>query len=94
MKKLLIGLATAGLFGSAGILACGLDDKDASVDATPMASKAAPAVTSSKQAMTKTAAKAKAKPAALACEPSSCNAATPSASSAESSVVACEGGGC
>ena len=36
MKKLLIALATVGLFSGAGIvLACDLRDQDASTDATP-----------------------------------------------------------
>jgi hypothetical protein len=45
MKKLLIALATASLFGGAGIaLACDEYQQDASTDATPMMSVGAPAV--------------------------------------------------
>ena len=45
MKKLLIGMATAGLFSGAGIaLACDEHQQDASTDATPMMSVGTPAV--------------------------------------------------
>ena len=78
MKKLMIALATAGLFSGAGtVLACDQYQQDASTDATPMMSKGAPvvvacdgscnkpdptAVKSKTKATTKTAVKAKAKP--------------------------------
>jgi len=95
MKKLLIPLAVAGLLSAAGIaVSCDLDEKDASAEATPMVSKVVPVVTASKQVTTKTAAKAKAKPTTIACEPSTCDSVPPTSSGAKSAVVACEGQGC
>lgn len=95
MNKLLIGLTAAGLFGSAGVvLACGLDQKDASNDVTPMASKAAPTVTPNKQATAKTAAKAPVKPGVLACAGSNCESVLPTASVAKPPVAACKGSDC
>ena len=89
MKKLVIGLAVAGLFASAGvILACGIDQKDAADDATPMSSKVAPSVTPTKQATAKVAAKATAKPGALVCAGSNCASVTPSTSVATPTVIA------
>jgi hypothetical protein len=94
MTRLLIGLAVASLFSSVGIaVACDLGQNDASNDAAPMASRAAPVVTASKQATTRTAAKT-AKAAAIACDGAGCNAVAPTASVAKPAVVACEGAGC
>jgi hypothetical protein len=104
MKKLLIGLAVAGLFSGAGIvMACDLD-KNASTDAAPNVSKAAPTVIAcdggscpapNKQVTKKTAAKATAKPPVIACDGAACGSSVPAnASVAKPAVVACETGGC
>lgn len=95
MKRLLVGLAAAGLFGSGGIAgACDRGDNDASNDAAPMASTAAPVATVSKQVTTKAAAKATAKPAGAVCNGGGCNSLPPSAGVTMPAVVACEGAGC
>jgi len=94
MKKLSIGLAVAVLFGSAGVVACGLDQKDASDDATPMASKASTAMTPTKQAAATSAAKVTQKPGVFACAGSNCESVPPTASVAKAAVVACKGGDC
>ena len=94
MTRLLFGLAIAGLFGAGSATACDLGQNDASNDAAPMASRGAPVVTASKQATTKTAAQATAKPAAIACDAAGCNSAPSTASVAKPAVVACEGAGC
>jgi hypothetical protein len=94
MKRLLIGLAVASLFSGAGIaVSCDLGQNDASNDGAPMASKAVPVVTASKQATTKGAGKA-AKAAVIACDGAGCNSVAPNASVAKPAVVACQGAGC